>query len=400
VPHVLTPTHSQETPTSPHDRPVPVQRIIYLAPDCTDSAIKKRVRGFLGLGHTLTCFSFRRDRYNVGRGCDWPNIELGKSEEKRLLARLVTCSRALRTIFRHRGLWREATMVYARNLDLALLALVGQTLTRCRAPLVYEVLDIHPVLARTDLWGLLARWLERRVLGRCSLLVVSSPAYLTHYFQPWQGFRREAFLLENKWAAEGVFDGQRRLAWQPADEPPVWTIGWFGNLRCRKSLEILTQVADALPSRVRIYMRGCASLLGEETLQRVVAGRDNMIFAGEYDAPDELPAIYSQVHFNWCGDFSDGLNSYWLIPNRIYEGGYFGIPALAIEGHETGRITSERQLGIVLQAPYVTCLIDKLQNLDRSEYMRLRGRVESQPASNFVDAGDMARLVHLPAATR
>jgi succinoglycan biosynthesis protein ExoL len=299
----------------------------------------------------------------------------------------------LRTIFRHRRRWRHATLIYARNLDLACLALIGKLLTRCRAPLMYEVLDIHPLLARHNGRGRLLRWLERRVLHRCQLLVVSSPAYISNYFLPLQNYRGATFLLENKWAPEGAFGRDRKLPFALAKDEPVWTIGWFGNLRCRKSLEILTQVADELPSRVKIYMRGCASLLGEESLRSEIQQRRNMVYDGEYDAPDQLPEIYSQVHFNWCADFSDGLNSLWLIPNRIYEGGYFGIPALAVDGHETGRIVTERELGFALRAPFASGLKDLLLKMKPVEYTRLRAQIEAQPAAHFVDDGDVARLI-------
>ena len=379
---------------------LPRERIIYLAPDCTDNAVRKRAHDFIGLGHELLSFSFRRDRYNVGCIPDWPNIELGKSEERRLASRALIGLRALWIVFRKRCVWRKATVVYARNLDLALLALIGKLLTRCQAPLVYEVLDIHPILTRRDMRGAMMRWLERRVLRRCDLLVVSSPAYLRSYFHPVQGFQGTTFLLENKRAPASTVDENRNLQYQVADRQPVWTIGWFGNLRCQRTLDILTEVADGLPDRVKIYMRGCASLLGEEKLNAAIDGRANMVFAGEYDAPDELVTIYSQVHFNWCGDFSDGVNSAWLLPNRIYEGGYFGIPAIAIAGHETGRIVDERRLGISLAAPFANGLKELLLNMDRDEYVRLRESIEAQPASNLVTTDDMARLTSELAAKR
>ena len=379
---------------------LPGERIIYLAPDCTDSAVRKRAHAFVSLGHELLSFSFRRDRYNVGWVPDWPNIELGKSEERRLTSRALICLRALWIVFRERLSWRRATVVYARNLDLALLALVGKLVTRCQAPLVYEVLDIHPILTRRDMRGAMMRWLERRVLRRCDLLVVSSPAYLRSYFHPVQGFQGTTFLLENKRAPASIVDENRNLQYEVADHQPVWTIGWFGNLRCQQTLDILTEVADELPDRVKIYMRGCASLLGEEKLSAAIDGRANMVFAGEYDAPDELATIYSQVHFNWCGDFSDGVSSVWLLPNRIYEGGYFGIPAIAIAGHETGRIVDERGLGVSLAAPFADGLKELLLNMNRDEYVRLRESIEAQPASNFVTTDDMAQLIRQPIANR
>jgi hypothetical protein len=283
---------------------------------------------------------------------------------------------------------------------LALLACVGRLISGSRAPLIYEVLDVHPLLTRHGARGAVLRWLERRVLNRCSLLVVSSPAYLREYFLPWQGYTGRAFLLENTWPKDNVFAGPRKLPCQVAEPVPVWTIGWFGNLRCRQSLQVLTDLADSLPDRVRIYMRGCASLLGDGTLQRAIAERPNMVFEGEYTAPDDFPAIYACVHFNWCVDLAGGDNSRWLLPNRLYEGGYFGVPALAVADHETGRVVRDRGLGISLELPLSEHLRQLLRNLTREDYLRLRGKMEALPASWFVDDGDTARLMALDFAKR
>ncbi|MCA9217798.1 MAG: hypothetical protein KDB27_32235, partial [Planctomycetales bacterium] len=160
-----------------------------------------------------------------------------------------------------------------------------------------------------------------------------------------------------------------------------------------KSLELLTELADQLPDQVTIYLRGCPSLLGESALQQVIEKRRNMIFDGEYVAPDDFPEIYSRVHFNWCGDFSDGDNSLWLLPNRIYEGGYFGIPAIAIEGYETGRVVKQRSLGATIDVPYVDSLKTFLLNLNPEQYRAMRKGIETQPRENFVGIEDLDCLL-------
>ena len=369
------------------------RRIIYVAPDCTDSAVKKRAHGFARLGVDLLSFSFRRIRYDVDYMPDWPNVELGKTIERRLASRVLVFLRALWIIHANRRSWRDASILYVRNLDLALLALLGKTITGCRAALVFEVLDVHPQLARRGARAGLLRWLERRVLNRCSLLVVSSPAFLKNYFDPIQRYTGQTFLLENKWPCEKHQADDRKLAYELNDDRPVWTIGWFGNLRCPRSLDILTELADALPDRVKIYMRGCASLLGEKLLADAIGNRPNMVFEGEYRAPDEFAAIHTNVHFNWCADFSDGDNSRWLLPNRLYEGGYYGIPAIAIANHETGRVVQQRQLGITIESPFASHLTQLLEKMTGEQYRHLRQSVEATPISHFVDTGDMAELM-------
>ncbi len=382
-----------QTGTSADHAPAQRGCVVYVTPDCTDSAVQKRAHGFLSVGMDLVSFSFRRTRYNVDFVPDWTNIELGITTERRLLTRVFVFLRALCVICGHRRAWRAATVLYARNLDLACLALIGKAATRCAAPFVYEVLDVHPVLTRPGIRGAVLRWLERRVLARSKLLVVSSPAFQRNYFHSTQRYRGDSFLLENKWSTAEMSLLTRNIPYELSAQTPRWTIGWFGNIRCSQSLEILTELADALPDQVRIYIRGYASLLGDRKLMEVIGPRANMVFEGEYRAPRELAEIYSKVHFNWCGDLCGGENSLWLLPNRLYEGGYFGIPALAIADHETGRVVRQRQLGISLETPVAKHLGDVLCNMSNEDYTRLRRGIESLPVENFVDHGDLARLI-------
>lgn len=105
--------------------------------------------------------------------------------------------------------------------------------------------------------NILARWMERALLRLCDLVVVSSPDFITCYFAPCQRLSVPWRLLENKISVEQLpardFKVLARL-----DSPP-WVIGWFGTLRCVKSLEILCSIAEALGDRVLIYLRGRTS---------------------------------------------------------------------------------------------------------------------------------------------
>src|SRR3546814_1169595 len=88
---------------------------------------------------------------------------------------------------------------------------------------------------------------------------------------------------------------------------------------------MLCRIAEALPDSVEIYLRGVPTETGLAAFQQAIAGHPNMIYGGEYRNPDDLPEIYGRVHLTWAFDFLDeGSNSDWLLPNRLYEGGYFG----------------------------------------------------------------------------
>src|SRR3546814_10449203 len=104
---------------------------------------------------------------------------------------------------------------------------------------------------------------------------------------------------------------------------------------------MLCRIAAALPDKVEIYLRGVPTETGLEAFQRAIADHPNMIYGGEYRNPHDLAEIYGRVHLTWAFDFLDeGANSDWLLPNRLYEGGYFGSVALASRSEEH---TSELQ---------------------------------------------------------
>ena len=87
---------------------------------------------------------------------------------------------------------------------------------------------------------------------------------------------------------------------------------------------MLAAIAGTLGDAVRIVIAG---RLSEEDIDprdffETLARHPNMAFRGPYANPGELPDIYGGVHFSWAVDYlDDGLNSDWLLPNRLYEGG-------------------------------------------------------------------------------
>jgi succinoglycan biosynthesis protein ExoL len=118
-----------------------------------------------------------------------------------------------------------------------------------------------------------------------------------------------------------------------------------------------------------------------------------MRYDGEYVAPEDLARIYTDIHFNWCVDLCGDDNSRWLLPNRLYEGGYFGIPAVAMSGHEAGKVVRERRWGVVLEPPILRALQHYLETLTPEKYGALRSGIEAMPVSDFVDLGEVCMMV-------
>jgi succinoglycan biosynthesis protein ExoL len=278
---------------------------------------------------------------------------------------------------------------------MLLLAFLAKRLAGSQAALAYEVLDVQRIFFGDRTINKVMRWVERWLLARCDVLVVSSPDFLSQYFQPRQKFSGSWYLLENKIFVPSATDGQLAPGHRIHEGPP-WVIGWFGTLRCVRSLEILSRIADALGDRVSIHIRGMPSHedLTGAVIEAACGQRDNMLYGGPYASPRDLPAIYSKVHFAWCIDYLDaGLNSDWLLPNRLYEGGLMGALAIARDGTATARMVERRDLGWSFAEPLESTVADFVEHLDAAEYERKQRALESMSRAQFIDLTDTRDLL-------
>lgn len=375
---------------------VPLRRLAFFGHDARESTIIKRVESLRLHGCHVTTFMFARKRFENANWQAWDHVHLGYTVDRNYARRLPKLLIGLLRTVPHLKALRNADAIYARNIDMMLLALAARTLARSKAPLAYEVLDIQRAFLGGRAVNRVFRAVERMLLRRTSLLVVSSPDFMTQYFEPLQGYRGEWHLLENKIAAKQLGSVVRPPAEAAKPAGPPWVIGWFGTLRCTKSLAILSEVADRLGDRVRIYLRGRPSEedLPLSLIEETVRGRPNMAFEGPYRNPADLADIYGRVHFSWCVDFlDDGTNSTWLLPNRLYEGGYFGTVALACARTATGRKVDRDGLGVVLEQPLAQSVSAFLERLDAHDYAEYRTKVEDLPRSLFLDETDTLDLM-------
>lgn len=351
-----------------------------------DAAIIRRAESFLDAGVDVTGFMFRRDGEPLTPGPAWKNVDLGMVEHCKHLQRIYTMLRALWQIFSHRALLRQMDIIYARNIDLILLAFMGLLFSRTRPKVVYECLDVHAAMTKTSITGKIIRWIERKVLARSDLLVVSSPGFIREYFTPVQNYQGPHALIENK-----LYFGSTPIQRpSPEDigadqtESPL-VISWIGILRCQQTLDLLKALAQAEGERVIIRFRGIISEFLIPDFNEQIAPFSNIIYDGPYKWPEGLADAYHGAHFVWSQELSwSGHNSDWLLPNRIYEGSYFGTLSLCVAGTETGRIVAERNLGYVLPDSQSKTFINFIRNIDRKELLSKQESLLNRPESDFV----------------
>lgn len=329
------------------------KKILMVLPEIDDAHVLKRVTLYRRCSFSVTCAAFDRGRGKIRdsilkQGATWTN--LGKLRDRAYVLRIASMIRAVFV------LWRidfgKFDVIVARNLDNLVIAWATLFLRRAAKPIVYEVADLRPVITRSGILGVVMRKVERTLLERIDLLIVTSPGFIRGYFQPIQKYAGPVLVLENKMASgcELLPRGSCR-----ADLGERIRIGYFGVIRCARSLKILRELVATYPDRLEVVVYGrvveeCAGLFAE--CLKVPGFR----FHGEFRNPEDLPRMFSEIDCCWNIHFAHAdafeANARWNLTNRIYEAAYFGVPQVALGGTENGRYVEENGLGWAVTEPF------------------------------------------------
>ena len=369
-------------------------RIAFFGHDAADAAVRRRVQGFRDDGLEVAGFTMRRrDDVQV----DWENIDLGRTFDGDYRQRIKSIFTGARRAADALDLLASADVIYARNLDMLATAFLAKRHAGLKTPVIYEALDVHRLLTRKDLIGLALRRIEGALLRKTKRLVVSSPGFLENYYEVRHRGQYTPYLIENRLAA-GAEYGPRPKRDDTLSKPtePL-RIGWVGRLRCARSLGLLTELARQLGPQVRIVMHGIASPEEVPDFDQQIQGLENVEFQGRYRAPEDLARIYGGLDLVWAGDFMEaGYNSVWLLPNRIYEGGYYAVPSIAPEGTQTAKWINARAAGFTVSENLACTLPGLVRALiaDRGSIAVKRSHLLDLPESTFVaPRGELAALI-------
>lgn len=368
-------------------------RILVLTHDLSDAATEKRVLMLRAGGADVKVAGFRRTHDAPREVAGRPAIDFGLTYGGGFLQRIWSVLRETALLGRYRDLFSDTDVIIARNLENLAIAARGRNFAPPPGPvLVYECLDIHRFLLNRGPLGAAVRALEGWLARRASAVITSSPAFVENYYETLSRVRAPVSLIENK-----VFDagGPVKTELPPRPPGPPWIIGWFGMIRCRKSLRILSDLARQSGGAVEIVIRGRPAPDLFPDFEKEIAGLPGVKFLGPY-SPGDLASIYRSVHFTWAIDiFEEGLNSSWLLPNRLYEGGAFGAVPIALEEVETGRFLQRLGIGVTLRQPLADSLTNYFKNLTQASYTALESASSRVPRAVWAyGPTDCKLLVH------
>lgn len=389
------------TPLAPE---APRLTVAYWGHDRRDSTLRKRLRMLRDAGLPALALTFDRGEGPGESLAARRDVDLGRTADaahgQRVMALIRAVGAATRILGETERQEKPAAeggpdeIFIARNLDMLLLAIASAALRpRRRRRIVYECLDIHRALSAKGAKAALLRWVERRALARTTRIAVSSEAFISEFFAPRQGWRGPVTLLENRlYAPDAEFERPTRPM---ASEAGPLIVVCAGMLRCQVTLDIFKAAAAAMGDRVLFRLHGKVQDHAIQDFDAQIAPYPNIVYAGPYRFPEGLAEVYGGAHLVWAQDlWRRGGNSDWLIPNRLYEGGFHGVPAVAVAGSETARVTERRDWGYVLENAEPETAIALFERFcapeARAALLAHQGRLLACPRSDFETTPDRA----------
>ncbi|MEM9233046.1 MAG: glycosyltransferase [Pseudomonadota bacterium] len=360
--------------------------------DANNTGLKRRISSMQSLGHQIVGLTMHRGDET---STPWRNHDLGKTYDGRLFHRALGITRAARTAAGIEEL-KMADIIWARNLDMLAIAAEAKRQSKSTAPIVYETLDIHRLMTGAGALSTLMRRLERFFLKRADRIVVSSPAYVREYFDKVHPGHPPATLIENRLLPVNL---PPRPELHQHDGP--LRLGWVGVLRCARSFRVLQDIARTAEGAIEVHLHGIAAPVQLPDFDEKVAATPHMTYHGPYRAPDDLGGVYGQIDVVWSGDYFQSRggpvavdNSRWSLTNRLYQGGYFGVPAIVPEETEMAHWVTDKATGLTVAEPIEENLLPLLYGLNGEKRHVLRASVLAAPREVFVDDGqDLADLL-------
>lgn len=298
----------------------------------------------------------------------------------------------LRSIVRVAALLRRADVVYAFGLDVLLLARLAGAV-RLRKVQVLEIADIRAV--ETDAGWLstiiqrVTSWLVRPV----KILVSTSERYIADYYHKIIDHRFEAeFVLPNR--VPGNY--AKRLPLRELSGDPQIRIGYFGGIRCERSIDILTKLIARGLGKFHLVVKGEWRL--DNGRRDTLRSHPDATIHGPYRSPEGLPGVYSDVDIVWVGypyvAYRGRLvcNRRWARTTRYYEALCFGRAMIGQDGTADGKAIGTGGFGPVIPLEEPEAAARVLSRIGWPDIQTWTNAVNSRPPETESFAEEHRRL--------
>lgn len=312
---------------------------------------------------------------------------MGTIANGRYLARLGALFRALRAI---RTASRDASVVYCFSLDLLALGWLASRLAPSTPRLAYEIADIREILAGTGPVSRLLRLVERLLIRRCAVVVLTSSHYHDGYFREIQQFTDfPHVVIEHKPELPPL---TRDLVRPRALLDPPLVIGYFGILKSPASFDLLCRLARDGAGAIRVVCRGIfVPPLDADTCLARIESTPHMQYGGPYKSPDDLASIYQGVDLIWDA-YNETANARWQRTTRFSEALFFRRPLIVNPATQDGRLATAFDVGLPIDLADEAGAVAAILQLDGTKYARWLANLDRVPDSLVLYGNEYAQL--------
>ncbi len=359
---------------------------IFLLPVSTDAYLRKRVTALEYEGVRPLIFAFERDHYPAK---PWHNYQtLGHISDGNYLQRIP---KLLRAVAKVRHYVKDIQVLYCFGLDLLMVGWLASCGKPNHPKLVYEIADIREILLSKGIAGCILRSLERFLLRYVDTLVVTSQAYVDHYFHGIQAAYHVPFqVIENKLFLPEI--PQSPVIVQPiGKESEQVTIGYFGLIRCRRSWEVLKRLVKQGKGRFRVYMRGIISDSLSD-MREEIQQTEYVYWGGPYTR-DDVIGMYNQIDLSWLPTYTDLSQLNWARTNRFYQACYFKRPMIAQSGTQDGLVVDQLRIGLNINVLDVEGAVAQLMQITEQQLLNWQENLLRLPMSICIYTDEHEKLL-------
>lgn len=362
-------------------------KILLVLPVLSDSYYRKRIEKLSELGVRCSVLGFERNHYK-GKPWDIPAESLGKIKHERYFSRVGIL---FRSIFKIRRAARNQDVIYAYNLDVLLISWLATLFQSKNIKIVYDVADIRSILVESGIFPTLLRNLERFLLKRVSVVVVASPAYIDGYFKPYQKTENTYFVIENK-VDKNLLDNQTKSILPVSKKDPI-TIGYFGMLRCERSLNVLKQLAESSQGNIRILLRGL--FLNTQHFEAEFKSLEFAQYGGPFVYPDDLSGMFESADLVWGAHYQTKPNKNWAIVNRFYQACYFKRPLIVQAGSQNAKLVNRYNIGLEIDLGNPSQARNKIENVKFSQIDEWQNNMRKMPEDVYTFTDEHEKFIKI-----
>lgn len=351
-------------------------KIIFVMQTVGHPRDSKRIKMLLDVGFSVEAIGFSRNSH-VGRIPDCKVDVIGKISDGNYLRRILVLLASLSKLQRR---LRESKITYVSGFDMLFLTLLVKVLYKLPLSIVYEIGDIRNIQTKSSIFGRVTRWLDKLMIRQVDLTVATSIGYIKGYYIQWVGEKLRYYIIENK--LESKYKVQKKI--YPAVKKTKIKIGYFGVLRCIRSIEILCMLAKSQQENFEIIIAG---VFQDENCKRLISGITNINYIGAYKSPNDLDTLYSHVDIVWaCYPFpaDDDENWKWARTNRFYESCYYSTPMIFLKGSGDESSILKYKIGMPIEDLHDDKVLDQFALLNWPNIEKWHKAIKDVPESVFV----------------